>query len=385
MALEGSKTWLRRTVEKKEADATATSATSEAAEIEAGPTIPEILHDPSESKSFGQMLASKNDPDLIKLGARLRSGTPDEADMKLAQKYRTEYLEQKERAEELNGTLDTRFDEILRSSPDLAAACEAFGKDNYLSVLKRGLAELVMKDPKAFAKIEKRYTLLADAERNINDPEAPLNKKISDFCKKYSLTEDRMNALLQEPDAAKRTKNIQDVYRDEMSFFGRWMDKRDQKHGRVSSLDHATYMADATDEIEAILADRMKLLERSGNVLTGLISKNPDLRNALISAKPGEEPKLKEGIDSTMSFAETQAKTIKLKEFDSGWRKYLNDKRINDFSTLDTVSQDVEREQFMDEYTKQQVANNKGFWAGVLEYMLSTKLRADPSLKARLN
>lgn len=381
MSLEG-KTWMRRAVDKKAEDALAASPSPDSEN--GGPTIPEILHDDASSREFGQMLETKKDPRLLELGARLRSGTPEEADLKEAEKYREEFLNWKQRAETLNETIDTRFDELRGVCPDLDDACKAWGAENYKSVLKAGLAEMPFKDPAAFAKLEKNYLKVAASEKAIDDPENMYNKRLTEFCQKHRLDEDTVFETLSEQNFGRRKAEMQRVIRDQMVFLDRWVDNWRLWRGQPSSKTDAEMMSHLRDAQGRELAKHEALVRGAGGVLVSLVSKNPELRNALASARPGEGPKVKEGIASTASFAEVRERTFNRGDIRQKWVDSLNDWGINNFSAMSPLGQDAIRDRFAKQYVKNQMGGQKGFWAMVIEWLLGDKFKSDPRIKAQL-
>ena len=384
MALEG-KTWLRRMADKKEAEAAAAHTEGEE-HIENGPTIQEILHDPDDSKAFGQMLETKNDPSLTEFGARMRSGKLDDADIKLAAKYRAEYLDTKDRAEKLNDMIDKRFDALRQASPDIDTLCKTFGQDNYVAVLKQGLSELAMRDPAEFKKIERKYAKLADAEAELDSPTNDINQKIRVFlADNPQISEAQFEQLMSEPDQAKRTQKIREELQGQMGFLRRWADQRNFRKGRLSSFDFARNVSRTVEEGAQLDVDRAKLLKSSGNAIAALVSKNPELRNALMTARPGEAPKIENGIDTNMSFSDAKSQTIKLGKIHKDWIDYLNSHGLYDaFEHGAPDVQDSMRETYWKRYTKEQ-ARGRGFWASVMSFVFENLINTNAQVRAQLD
>src|SRR3989344_5726270 len=383
MTLEGSKTWLRRGLEKRDRDAAVAKPETEQ-QADSGPTIQQILNDPQDSESLGQMIDSKKDKALNELAQRLLEGNTNENDITELQKVRAEFLEKKSRAESLVASVEGRFADLRASSSTLDVACTTLGSENYLSVLKQGLSELVMSDPKAFETIEKQYAAQEKSEKQLDDPENPANKKIADFVTKYRLSEDRFDALMAESDPVKRIEKIREVIHGEMYFWQRWIDESKAGKGKVSSVDWAKDIADEVQRQEKVLNRHTKLIEKSGNVLVALVSKRPELRNALLNARPGEEPKITGGISSKTSFAEAREQNRNPEAVKEAWEIYKESRGIRDFDRKAPSVRQSTQDQFLNRYAHEQAARKTGFWAAIFELIFGNWIKTDPRVRAQL-
>lgn len=375
MGLEGGKTWLRRTVEKIE---TRNSAANPDYDPEdSGMTIGEILQTEIDSKAFGTMLEGMRDSaEAQEVALRLRAGTPEPDDLKKLEKYRNEYVDRKKRAEDLSAALDQHVGFLRSTSASLNALCGTFGEGAYLSVTRRGLFEKVMANPAEFKRIETQFKKLLDVEKGADDVENSMDARISKFCAKHELSDGQISKLLDEPDAAKRTAAIQGVLRGEMWFLHRWADWGLQKIGLPSSVKEAKSIAAIRDEVEAYAANREVLAKKSGNLLAALVSKNPELRNALATVVPGSTPEVKDGIATTMSYKESRSGTISQKDFKSEWEKFLERRAIDDFASRPDAMKNALRSTFTREYAAKNRTDRKGFWASIFDIMFAKKIES---------
>ena len=136
--------------------------------------------------------------------------------------------------------------------------------------------------------------------------------------------------------------------------------------------------------MRSVLDEHGSLVDKAGNALAMLVSKNPELRNALMTMKPDEEPKVKDGIDTTMSFAETKERSIKPAELGDSWKQYLANRHL-DFAKMSSGAQDSVRDQFTKRYVAEKTTDTKGFWAKVVAVLMGEKIKKDPTLRAQLN
>jgi len=388
---ESPKTWSRKTLEKKENE----SKIANPEATDTGPTIIDLLHNEEDSRLLFQMVdtkidamrSDKNKEAMLAFAARIRSGQLDEKDDKEIQKLRSEFLETKERVRSLSEEVEKRMVEMCSKSPSLNAACVTWGREKYVSIIQQGLLEKAFKNPTEFKKIEGHLELIAASEKAIDDPNNPFNKRVTEFQQKVNASDYTVTNVISEKDPAKRIEQIQRMYREQMGWWSNVRDWWRQSHGGTSTLDTAKDLSKTIDDQKAGLDTHMELIEKGGGILTALVSKNPELRNALMTMKPEEDPKLKGGIDTTMSFAEAkeQPRTVSEKETTAAWHTYKEDHGLDTFKDMDPWLQEKHRGAFIDRFTRQKTEKVLGFWAKVFIYLLTNKIKTDPKLKNTLN
>ncbi len=231
---------------------------------------------------------------------RLKEGKPTATDKTLLMGYREKYAEQKNKSEKVVTAIHAYAKEMLKNSPRFKKLAEFETEEKILRTIEKGLKERALKDPHAFARIEKRLQELVEFEEKI---EKPLNKKISDFCKKQNIAEsDKLHDALDQPTEVQRRQALQKIMREHMTWKGYFLDVL--KHGVYQGGTFARAGTISAEDVPGALAQRDKLAQEGGDYLQALLSSDTELREALARESIGIEPAFKKGAETKLSFKE---------------------------------------------------------------------------------
>lgn len=307
-----------RKFEKREKDKAAEKAAKDHPEtpepVDERPTIPEIQKDKDLSRQFGGFLSAHRDDEVRQLGARMLTGELQEEDVAALGVYREKFFERKVQSEKLSQELvGERFDEILERSAPLKNLCKTYGKENIQELLKTGALEFAFSDNEAFDDLSSVVTKIENFEKRV---EQPLQKEMSEFCKKFKLSEDEMFKAMDSDDPAKRSAQLQSKVREKMtggSLLGiiGWgetgKDIRASRRGDAeSSFSKSLRLANTKDAWKDSIEMRHEILEKQGSFIASFASSNPELRRALGRVINGERPLFKEGVEAAASFEDAK-------------------------------------------------------------------------------
>jgi len=288
-------------------------------------TIPEINKDPELSRQFGGFLSTYENPEAREMGMRMLNNTLTEEDVPRLAIFREYFFERKDESEKLAEKIGgERFEEILQNAPQLQDLCNAYGKDKIQEILRLGALELAWSDNKAF---EELNTVVTRTERFEQQVEAPLQKEMSEFCKKFKLSEDEVLAGMDSDDPMVRMEQLQGRMREKMKGWSLqlpgflpigagkiigWGEKAADARGSAdrsmeSSYGKAWMMAHQKDRWENTVELRNRVLEKQGSFMASFVSSNKDLRFALNRVINGEKPAFKDSITTTGTYEEARS------------------------------------------------------------------------------
>ena len=367
--------FLRKHANRVEDAAKAKNAgTTPEKETDDQPTIGQIIR--SDSKAFGQMLESQGNPELIATMTRYQKGEPTEADIKNLTANVNLFLETKERIEKLDSFLSNSTDHLRERSEKFKEFSKIFGVEGIDGVLKQGLAEMAYADPARFKKIETYFSKLEKSEKTLDDPESPVNKTLTDFCKKHNLNEDTLLAIMDEQNDALRDSKIASLLHGQLTTFQKFFS---WKRSRENASEAAAISGLKT-QMDQMLGQDELLAKQSGDYLVALISKNDTWRSALVRTQSDKQPTFKQGIDTKTGFDEIRDDmNPDLKKIGKWWPQYLHNQGINNFAGASPVAQSALRDRFKRDYTNnmmKEAAKKGGFWATVWKFLFAQKMNS---------
>lgn len=390
MSAEAPKTWARRAAEKHDATKFPNKPEDTDEDVEESMTLLEILDDPKESKLFGAFLEQKNGrsrkKDLPEIAMRIRDKTATDKDLEKFGDLHAEYLERKAHVEKLVKDIESSIDFIRHADKSLDTALTMHGKEAYLEVLRQGLVEKAMAKPAEYKKVYDAYADMLAKNSEIDDPNSPINKQLNYYAKVYKLSDEAVTKFLDEPNAYKRMVEMRAELQKGMSFGRKLIDEWRILRGANTSTFAAAFRMDAErTKIDQAIRDRDQLMQESGKSIALLISKNPELRKALLNRRPGESPKVTDGVEKTAGYAETKSYTKA--NVQEAFKEYLNSlppgvktayETTMTPADKDIVEEDFVMNHFADIHTRKKV----GFWATVKKLLLVDKIAKDPAVKS---
>lgn len=301
MNLEAGKTFARRHIERV---GSGVPEADPAAETQRGtePTLQEVIKE----RAFAEMLGAENDPSLLELGARVQGGEVTAEDMPVLAKWHAEYLDRTRRIESMEERFDERLPILREFSPELKALGRFTTEENFKRVLKQGFRELAFRNPAEFRRLDAKFNHVAVAEAAIDDPAHPANKVLSDFCAAHSIDEGAMAEALAIPDEHKRAWRIREMAREHMGFFEHIRDSLRYWRNLPSSYEEALGVGRGVSELEKARADIRKRLASAATTLKSLITRNDEMRLALMKTVTSEQPAFPKGIETKLGFDEAK-------------------------------------------------------------------------------
>ena len=242
-------------------------------------------------------------------------------------------------------------------------------------MIGQGLGELAYTDPARFKAIEAQLAKLEASSKAIDDPNNKINKTITEFCERRGISEHTVFQILGEKNGIERENMIHELLHNQLTFCQKVFSERRMAFNKTE----AKTIARLKIQADKVLADNDLLAKNAGALLYTLVSKDEKWRNALVRAQNKEKPTFKDGIESNAAFDDIKGKGQKgpdLKRVEDGWKEFLTNHNVNDFSTVPARTQAIYQDRFKKQYAADAAKAKKGFWGTVLSYLLRRKMNA---------
>ena len=322
----------------------------------------------TKDKEFGAFIASAGKPKTMEhVWERYVLNESTAADVDQLATLVEEFNARTENAERLVHTFGDYFSEISQGSSELTRLSKNFGTEKLKTVTQKGLIEFAYKEPKTFAKIESHFKQLEQTD----EKEHALNATIQAFCDKHNLLEDELVEAMQHTDPEHRQKAVQLLMRHKMGFWDRIKDDFRNHVTQGGTLSQARGMSTRQREFVDIVTLKKTFLADAGSSLAALLSKNEDLRKALIHTAE-EEVEIDEGIQSHMSYDEARGDQFDVEKFEAHAARFKD--RIPNWDTLPSAAQDRAFETAWNGFERDEFKEKAGgFWAAIARFLFGKK------------